>query len=96
MKRALTLLLMCGGLAACETNPVSGRSQFVIVSEQQAQASSTQAYAQTLSAAEKQGKISRDAALNARVRRLFVLSLRKQNRQYAGHLSVRLRNTFDG
>ena len=70
MKRALTLLLMCGGLAACETNPVSGRSQFVIVSEQQAQASSTQAYAQTLSAAEKQGKISRDAALNARVRRI--------------------------
>lgn len=57
-------------LTACQENPVSGRKQFVLVSEDMAQASSAKAYAQTLSEAQKQGRISTNAALNARVKRI--------------------------
>src|SRR3989339_304033 len=54
-----------------ETGEVTyGRNQLVLVSEEQAQASSVQAYAQTLSEARKQGKLSTDAALNGRVKRI--------------------------
>ncbi len=71
MKRTLVALALAAvALVACEANPVSGRKQFVLVSEQQAQASSAQAYTQTLSDAQKKGKISTDAALNARVKRI--------------------------
>ncbi|HEY6026097.1 MAG TPA: M48 family metallopeptidase, partial [Pseudolabrys sp.] len=69
IKLLLTALLAIG-LAGCQTNPVSGRSQLVLVSEEQAQASSAQAYAQTVNAAQQKGKLSTDAALNARVKRI--------------------------
>ena len=68
-KHLLTVLLATG-LVACQANPISGRSQLVLVSEEQAQASSTQAYTQTLSEAQKKGKLSSDAALNKRVKRI--------------------------
>jgi predicted Zn-dependent protease len=71
MKPELLLTaLLIAGLVGCQTNPVSGRTQLVLVSEEQAQASSAQAYAQTMSEAQKQGKLSTDATLNARVRRI--------------------------
>ena len=71
MKRTLVVtVLLAATLAGCQENPVSGRKQLVIVSEEQAQASSAQAYAQTLSEAEKKGKLSHDAALNNRVKRI--------------------------
>ena len=72
MKTALvvTTLLAASVLAGCQENPVSGRKQLVIVSEETAQASSAQAYAQTMSEAQKKGKLSTDAALNARVKRI--------------------------
>ena len=71
MKRILVVTtLLAASVAGCTTNPVSGRKQFVLVSEQQAQDSSAQAYAQTLSDAQKKGNISSDAALNARVKRI--------------------------
>ena len=71
MKTKLLLTaLFAAGLVACQSNPISGRSQLVLVSEEQAQASSAQAYTQTLSEAQKQGKLSTDAALNARVKRI--------------------------
>ena len=63
---ALTLLM----LSACETNPVSGRQQLILVSEEQAQQASAQAYAQTLSEAQGKGRLNTDAALNARVKRI--------------------------
>lgn len=66
---ALTAAL-AASLVACQENPVSGRNQLVLVSEEQAQASSSQAYAQTISEAQKKGRISNDAALNSRVRRI--------------------------
>jgi predicted Zn-dependent protease len=71
MKTELLLAgLLAAGLVACQANPVSGRKQLVLVSEEQAQASSAQAYTQTLSEAQKKGKVSTDAALNARVKRI--------------------------
>jgi predicted Zn-dependent protease len=68
--RLLLAVLLAAGLAGCKANPVSGRKQLVIVSEEQAQASSAQAYTQTLSEAQKKGRLSTDAALNARVKRI--------------------------
>ncbi len=71
MKSTLVILAVLGTtLAGCQENPVSGRKQFVLVSEEMAQASSATAYAQTLSDAQKNGKISTDAAENARVKRI--------------------------
>jgi predicted Zn-dependent protease len=71
MKRTLLAsALLVASLAACSTNPVSGRKQFVLVSEEQAQASSTQAYAKTVGEAQQKGKLSTNAALNARVKRI--------------------------
>jgi len=71
MKSALVVIaLLAVSLVGCQENPVSGRTQLVLVSEEQAQASSAQAYAQTLSEAQKKGKLSTDAALNNRVKRI--------------------------
>ena len=68
--KLIVTALLAASLAACQANPVSGRKQLVLVSEEQAQASSAQAYVQTLAEAQKQGKLSTDAALNARVKRI--------------------------
>lgn len=68
--KLLLTALLAAGLVACQANPISGRSQLVLVSEEQAQASSAQAYTQTLSEAQKKGKLSTDAALNNRVKRI--------------------------
>ncbi|MEQ1593170.1 MAG: M48 family metallopeptidase [Thiobacillaceae bacterium] len=57
-------------LVACQANPVSGRKQLILVSESQAQQSSAQAYAQTLTEAQGKGKLNGDAALTARVKRI--------------------------
>lgn len=69
-KLALTGIVAVASLTACQENPVSGRSQLSLVSEDQAQAASAQAYTQTISDAQKKGKLSTDAALNARVKRI--------------------------
>jgi len=69
-KLALTAIVAVTSLSACQENPVSGRSQLSLVSEEQAQASSAQAYAQTISDAQKKGRLSSDAALNSRVKRI--------------------------
>jgi predicted Zn-dependent protease len=57
-------------LAACQTNSVSGRKQLILVSEEQAQQSSSKAYAQTLTDARGKGKLNADAALTARVKHI--------------------------
>ncbi len=69
-RKLVVAVLLASSLVACKANPVSGRKQLVLVSEEQAQASSAQAYAQTMSEAQKTGKLSTDAALNARVKRI--------------------------
>ena len=67
MQRLVTLLICIALLVACATNPVTGRKQFIIVSESQAIAASKQAYVQMLSPLQKEGKIDRDPALKARI-----------------------------
>ena len=57
-------------LAGCETNPVTGRSQVMIVSEEQAQSASSQAYAKTVSAARSQRKLDTNPARTARVQQI--------------------------
>ena len=75
--------LLAAGLAGCQANPVSGRSQLLLVSEEQAQASSAQAYAQAMSEAQKKGKLSTDAALNNRVKRITERLIAQAGNMYA-------------
>ncbi len=56
--------VLAGG---CETNPVTGRSQMMIVSEDQAQSVSAQAYTKTVSQARRQRKLDTNSAVSARV-----------------------------
>jgi len=59
---ALTLLV-----TACQTAPVTGRKQLLLVPESQAIQASTQAYAEVLAPIKKQGKLNDDPAMKARV-----------------------------
>jgi len=68
--KLIAIIVLAASLAACKANPVSGRKQLVLVSEEQAQASSAQAYANTVDEATKAGNMSTDAALNNRVKRI--------------------------
>ena len=84
MKAQLLLtVLLATSLVACQTNPVSGRSQLVLVSEEQAQASSAQAYAQTVNEARQKGRLSTDAALNSRVKRITDRLIMQAGNMYA-------------
>jgi predicted Zn-dependent protease len=61
---ALVAAFVLGG---CQTNPVTGRSQFMIVSEEQAQSASTQAYAKTVTDARGKGKLDTNRSRSTRV-----------------------------
>jgi predicted Zn-dependent protease len=67
-RTALLLVIAACLLAACQSTPVTGRKQFIVVPESQAIEASKQAYAQTLQPLQKQGKINNDPALVARVK----------------------------
>lgn len=54
-------------LAACQTNPVTGRKQFIVVSEESAINSSKTAYVQMLQPYQQQGKLDNDPAVTARI-----------------------------
>jgi predicted Zn-dependent protease len=72
MKTLLQHLLYIGIallITACATSP-TGRSQFLIVSEDQAIASSKVAYLETLKPYEAEGKLDSNPELNKRVRRI--------------------------
>jgi len=61
---AFALLTLC----SCETNPVTGRQQLMLVSEDVAITESKQAYAAMLQPLEKKGQIDNNPAVSARVR----------------------------
>jgi len=61
------LLALTLGVAACQTAPVTGRKQLMLVPESQAIQASTQAYAEVLAPIKKQGKLNDDPAMKARV-----------------------------
>src|SRR5262245_12176659 len=67
LSRTLLLLAVAAGVIACQSAPVTGRKQLMIVSESDAIDASKQAYAETLAPLQKHGKINDDAALKARV-----------------------------
>jgi len=61
---AFALLTLC----SCETNPVTGRQQLMLVSEDVAITESKQAYAAMLQPLEKKGQIDNNPAVSARIR----------------------------
>ena len=67
LSRNLMLLVVAAALIACQSAPVTGRKQLMLVSESEAIDASKQAYTQTLAPLQKQGKVNSDAALKARV-----------------------------
>jgi predicted Zn-dependent protease len=69
MKRAL-LISIGLVLAACQTNPVSGRKQLVLVSEEQAQQAAAQSYAQTLTEAKQKNNLDINPVMTQRVKRI--------------------------
>lgn len=60
----VTLLVLVTG---CATNPVTGRSQFMIISEKQAISASREAYVKMLEPLQQEGKIDKDPAMAKRV-----------------------------
>jgi predicted Zn-dependent protease len=68
--RILIVLALVAIVAGCESAPVTGRKQLMLVSESQAISASTEAYAQTLDPIRKQGKLNDDSALKARIDRI--------------------------
>lgn len=67
--RVIALALIALLIAACATSP-TGRRQLMLVSEDQAIASSAQAYVQEVGKLEQEGKLSQDRALVGRVNRI--------------------------
>jgi predicted Zn-dependent protease len=67
VKRFLAYAALTVLLTACATNPVTGRRQFMLVSEDSAIAASAQAYTEMLAPLEKEGKIDSNPALKKRV-----------------------------
>lgn len=67
MRLRLGALLFALALTGCATNPMTGRSQLMLMSESQIIAESTQAYRQTLAPLTKQGKVDNNPALKARI-----------------------------
>lgn len=61
---------LVGVLVACATNPVTGRRQFMIISEGQAITASAEAYVAMLAPLDKEGKIDNSPAVTERVRRI--------------------------
>ena len=66
MKNILRAALLLA-LTGCQTNPITGREQFMIVSEDEAISASRQAYVAMLQPLQQKGQLDRDPAVKARV-----------------------------
>lgn len=64
-RRIALTLAMAGAIAACASAPVTGRKQFMMVSESDAISASAQAYTEVLQ--KESGKLNVDAALQRRI-----------------------------
>jgi predicted Zn-dependent protease len=69
-KSAIIAICLAFTLVACKTNPVSGRKQLVLVSEEQAQQAAAQSYAQTLTDAKQKNNLDVDPMMTQRVKRI--------------------------
>jgi predicted Zn-dependent protease len=65
--RTIGLVALLAALTSCATNPMTGRSQLSLVSENSVIAQAKSAYSQELAPWDKKGKINNDPALKARV-----------------------------
>jgi predicted Zn-dependent protease len=65
--RCAAPLLLGGLLSACAQTPVTGRNQFMVISEEQAISMSESAYGEMLKEPAGQGKLDNDARLKQRV-----------------------------
>jgi predicted Zn-dependent protease len=63
----VVFLFAIAALVGCESAPVTGRSQFMLVPESQAIEASNEAYAQFLTPIRQAGKLNENAAMKARV-----------------------------
>jgi predicted Zn-dependent protease len=68
MKRLSTLLAACALLAGCESNPITGRSQLMIVPESMAVSESAAAYGQMMGELGKKKQIEANSARAQKVR----------------------------
>jgi predicted Zn-dependent protease len=71
--RIVTIFILTLSLIGCATNPVTGRSQFLLISEDQAISASSDAYVKMLAPLDEKGKIDADAEMTARVHRITAL-----------------------
>ncbi len=91
IKRMTALFLIIAAFIACSTNPVTGRSQFKLVSEQELQAMATQEYRQFLSSnAGVSPSADRDAEMVRRIGQRLATAVT----QY--YKSQNLSNVLDG
>lgn len=70
LKRTTALLILATLLVACATNPVTGRKQFMLVSEKQSISASRDAYVKMLDPLEEEGKIDNDPEVVQRIRNI--------------------------
>jgi len=66
-RTVLACLTAAAIVSGCETNPVTGRTQVMLVSEQDAQAASVQAYTKTVNDAKVSRKLNTNRATTSRV-----------------------------
>jgi predicted Zn-dependent protease len=68
--RLILIAALVALLAGCESAPITGRKQFMLVPESQAIAASADAYTKTLQQERQKGKLNTDPALRARVEQI--------------------------
>ena len=66
-QRSTGVLIALAVLVGCEQNPVTGRSQLMIVSEGEAQTASVQAYAKTVADAQSKRRLDTNTARTTRI-----------------------------
>jgi predicted Zn-dependent protease len=67
LKRILSLLILVTTLVGCAANPVTGRQQFLLVSERQSISASREAYDKMLDPLAEEGKVDNDPAVAQRI-----------------------------
>ena len=70
LSRVLFILAITVVVAGCQTAPVTGRKQFVLVPESRAIEVSARAYEQVLAPIQDEGRLNNNAAMKARVDRI--------------------------
>ena len=67
MKRLALSLSALALVAGCQTNPITGRTQLMIVTEEMTLSSSSNAYAQTLQQARSKGQLDGNVTTSRRI-----------------------------